>query len=41
MPPKLRKRRLTKSKGPKPLPGWNDEVTHGIPEYKAYEDEYA
>jgi hypothetical protein len=43
LPPKVKKRRLTKSRGPKPQPQWDDgfAVSRGIPEYKAYNDSYA
>ena len=45
LPPRTRKnRRVFKSRhGPKPPPSWNDEFTiaKGIPEYKAYNDQFA
>ena len=44
LPPKARKRRLTKSRGPKTQPGWDDSGStqkFGIPEYRAYNDAYA
>ena len=45
LPPKARKRRITKSKGPKPQPAWDDSgygaSGTGIPQYRAYNDAYA
>jgi hypothetical protein len=43
LPPKAKKRRMTKSRGPKLPPQWNEgfSVSSGIPEYRAYNDNYA
>lgn len=43
LPPKVKKRRIIRSRGPKAPPQWNDgfNVSKGIPEYKAYNDVYA
>ena len=44
LPPKIKKRRIIRSKGPKAQPEWNDNfsaIGSTIPEYKAYNDVYA
>jgi len=43
LPPRARKRRATKSRGPKQPAEWDDgfAISKGIPEYKAYNDAYA
>ena len=43
LPPKVKRRRVTKSRGPKLPPTWDDGfcVSKGIPEYRAYNDNYA
>ena len=41
LPPKMKKKRFTRSRVGKNPPGWNDGVQSGIPEYKAYNDEHA
>lgn len=43
LPPKAKKRRITKSRGPKHPPDWDDgfAISKGIPEYKAFNDSHA
>jgi hypothetical protein len=43
LPPKAKKRRITKSRGPKAPAGWDDgfSVSKGIPDYKAFNDSHA
>jgi hypothetical protein len=41
LPPKFKKMRLGRSKPKITANQWNDRVVTGIPEYRAYNDQYA